>query len=56
MKTYRVEFSENGWEYTGYLYVDCNELKLDKNDKCAFYADGVKITIDEEIGIVEAIE
>jgi len=53
MKTYYLEFSENGWEYAGHLYVECNELRLDENDNCTFYADGVKITIDEEIGSIK---
>ena len=30
MRTFHLEFSENGWEYMGYLYVECNELNLMK--------------------------
>jgi len=53
-RIFQIIYSINGWEYS-VLEVECFELKLDKNDKCTVYADGVKITLGEEIEEVEEI-
>lgn len=49
MKKWCVSFSENGCEYIGTLYIDANDVIPDENNSCVFYADGVRIEIDEYI-------
>jgi hypothetical protein len=33
MKKYVLEVSQNVWEYTGFVYIECNELKRDSKNK-----------------------
>ncbi|WHY01846.1 hypothetical protein [Neobacillus sp. DY30] len=54
MKKYRIEISQNGWEYTGYALVKCNELKKIANKKVV--ADGIEIEFDEEVGDIKEVE
>ena len=55
MTRFWVTFKENGNEYTGSLEVDCDEIAWSKDNECVFFADGVRIQIDEEIiDIVDA--
>lgn len=49
MTTFYVRFQENGEEYTGTLTVSCEDIALDDVNICVFYADGVRIEIDEPI-------
>lgn len=51
MKTYIVEFEENGSEYTGWLKVTCNKIKQIGNN--TFIVDGVMVEIDEKIIEIE---
>jgi len=46
-RTWRVEISQNGWEYTGYANIKCKECK--KIDDNKVLADGIEIEFDEEI-------
>jgi hypothetical protein len=49
MSTFYVRFQENGEEYIGALTVSCEDIALDDMNNCVFYADGVRIEIDEPI-------
>ena len=53
-KKWRIEFEENGSEYTGVLHVESDALQLDENNEKVFFADGVRVEIDERI--IEAVE
>lgn len=55
MKEFKIEISQNGWEYTGFAFIQCNELKKDLESNKVIYADGVRIEFDEEIGHVKQI-
>lgn len=46
-RTWCVEISQNGWEYTGYANIKCKECK--KIDDKKVIADGIEIEFDEEI-------
>jgi len=46
-RTWCVEISQNGWEYTGYANIKCKECK--KVDDKKVMADGIEIEFDEEI-------
>ena len=49
MKKYKIEISQNGWEYTGYAFIDC-ENTLEKIDDNELLLDGkYSIKFDEEI-------
>lgn len=49
MKKYKIEISQNGWEYTGYAFIDC-ENTLEKIDDNVLLLDGkYSIKFDEEI-------
>ena len=47
MKTYQVELSQNGWEYTGHILIKCSEIE--QTGLNTIVADGVVIEFDEEI-------
>lgn len=50
MKNYQVELSENGWEYTGYISIDADDVKqIDKNK---LIVNGALIEFDEEVRLV----
>jgi hypothetical protein len=49
VKQYKVIFDENGGEYEGWLIVTCNTSEKDNDNNRIFYADGIKIEIDEKI-------
>lgn len=51
MERYFYELSENGWEYTGNIEVQCKDKPVCTNNSDEHYliADGVKIIFDEEI-------
>lgn len=53
MKKYRVEISQNGWEYTGYAHIKCNEIK--KVAKKKVIADNIEIEFDEGIGEIKEV-
>lgn len=49
MKKYKIEISQNGWEYTGYAFIDC-ENALEKIGDNELLLDGkYSIKFDEEI-------
>lgn len=50
LKTYIVEVSQNGWEYTGFVFIECSQLVKDLSNSRIIYADGVKIKFGEEVG------
>lgn len=54
MKRYRIEISQNGWEYTGYAWITCNTIK--KISDKSVLIDGIyTLKFDEEIGdIIES--
>ena len=48
-----MEVSQNGWEYTGYALIKCNNIqKIGKNK---VVADGTEIEFDEEIGGIKEL-
>ena len=50
---YTVEISQNGWEYTGFAFIEATTLTKHQDDDNNFIiADGVKISFDEAIGEV----
>jgi hypothetical protein len=54
MKKFSVPISQNGWEYTGYAYIKCeNVTKVSTN---AIIADGIEIEFDEEVGLITEID
>lgn len=50
-RKYEVELSQNGWEYTGILYIACNSIQKINNH--TLIVDGVQIEYDEDIGDIE---
>lgn len=53
MKRFRVEISQNDWEYMGYTIIKCNNIqKIGKNK---VIADGTEIEFDEEIGEIKEL-
>lgn len=54
MKKFEVTVSQNGWEYTGRVYVQCNEIA--KVSDRAILADGVEVEFDEEVGSITEID
>ena len=48
MKRFSVEVSQNGWEYTGYAIIKCDDIQ--KTGKNKVIADGIEIEFDEEVG------
>lgn len=51
MKEFIIEVSQNSWEYTGYITINCNEIvKLDDE---TIMADGVTIKFDEDFNILK---
>lgn len=54
MKRYKLELSENGWEYTGHISITANKvIKVDNN---IIDVGGAIIEFDEEIEIVSEEE
>jgi hypothetical protein len=54
---FRVELSQNSWEYTGYAFIECvNGVVKDKSCDNALFADNVRIEFDEQIGQITEIE
>ena len=49
MKKYHLMLSENGWEYTGGIYVKCN--KITRIDKTTLLIDGIEVEFDEVVEI-----
>ena len=50
---FKIELSQNGWEYISFAFVEANNLTRHKSELSDYIvADGVKITFDEEIGDV----
>jgi hypothetical protein len=48
VKRYKIEISQNGWEYTGYAWIDCNSIKKISDDSVLI--DGIyTLKFDEEI-------
>lgn len=47
VKRWELEISENGWEYTGTIFITAKKIEL--IDKTTILADGVKIEFNEEI-------
>jgi len=52
LNKYVLEVSQNQWEYTGTVIINCNQLTKDFESDNIVYADGVKIEFDEEVGRV----
>jgi hypothetical protein len=50
MARYRVEISQNGWEYTGYAWIESVQGVVAGDDGKSVYAGNVRIEFDEEIG------
>lgn len=50
-KKWRIEVSQNGWEYSGWVLVTASELS--KVGEKTMIADGVIIEFDEDIGTIE---
>lgn len=57
MRIFLITFEENAGEYEGQLRITCDKLKFSTlyND-CVFYADGVRVKIDERIISIEEID
>jgi hypothetical protein len=53
MARYRVEISQNGWEYTGYAWIECDEALHRGDDGKSIYTGNVRIEFDEEIGHIK---
>lgn len=47
MKQWTFEVSQNGWEYSGAVFITANEVE--QIDSYTVVADGVTIAFDEEI-------
>lgn len=51
-----VEVSQNGWEYTGHVVIECQGgIVKDDNDSRVVYAGNVMIKFDEEVGEIVKI-
>lgn len=46
-----VAMSENGWEYTGYMNINCNHSVVKTGDKSLLIDDSINLEFDEEIEI-----
>jgi hypothetical protein len=53
MARYRVEISQNGWEYTGYAWIESFQGVVAGDDGKSVYAGNVRIEFDEEIGHIK---
>lgn len=49
MKKYKIEISQNGWEYTGYAFIDCENTLEKIGDKELLLDRKYIIKFDEEI-------
>jgi len=49
MKEYKIEISQNAWEYTGHVIITAN--KVTKIGDCSIQADDITINFDEEVRI-----
>ena len=52
MKRYKISISQNGWEYTGYAWITCEDIKKVKDDT-VLIDNKYKLRFDEEIGDIE---
>lgn len=52
---YLVEVSQNGWEYTGYVTIDCEGGIVHGEDNKTIYAGDVRIKFDEEVGRIRRV-
>lgn len=54
---WRVELSQNGWEYTGWVtfYAESAEIK-DTEDHNILLVDGYEVEFDEEVANLTKIE
>ncbi len=52
---WRVEFSENGEEYVGWLNITAKDVQRVEGNHNALIADGVHIEIDEYIISIERL-
>lgn len=48
MKKWKIEISQNGWEYSGWVFIKA--VNLVKIDERTIVADGIEIRFDEWIG------
>ncbi|WP_214484615.1 hypothetical protein [Bacillus sp. SM2101] len=56
MAKYELEVSQNGWEYTGRVWIDSlGGVIKDDEDENAVYAGNVRIKFDEEIGSIKKV-
>ena len=46
-KQWKIEISQNGWEYTGTATITA--IKVEKINETTVLADGIEIEFDEEI-------
>lgn len=53
MKKYTLEVSQNGWEYTGFVYITAKDVT--KINGKTILVDGVVIEFDEEIGLIREV-
>lgn len=54
MKRFKIEISQNDWEYTGFAWITCNTIKK-ISDKSVLIDGTHTLKFDEEIGdIVES--
>jgi hypothetical protein len=53
MKKYRIEISQNDWEYTGYAYIKANTIT--KISERIIIVDTIEIEFDEAIGDIKEI-
>lgn len=52
MKRFKIEISQNRWEYTGYSWITCNTLEKIGDD--SLLVDGkYELKFDEEIGNIK---
>ena len=49
MKKYKIEISQNGWEYTGYAFIDCENTLKKIGDNELLLDEKYSIKFDEEI-------
>ncbi|HBJ1650917.1 TPA: hypothetical protein LA460_000136 [Clostridium botulinum] len=51
MKRYKIPISQNGWEYTGYAWIECDDIKK-ISDNSALIDNKYTLKFDEEIGTI----
>ena len=50
IKNYQVKLSENGWEYTGHISIDAEDIT--QVNKTTLIINGATVVFDEEVMIV----